>query len=174
MIWFPGRTLHLGHAGFHKKWPRLLEHHKHWRRVMGVWVWPGNQVVPSFSLQWNSDDSTKHYLTQILLAINWHYSHGGKFMHSYEDSRSPHSRALHWNQPGVRNKIRSDFFLTERYTTNETPMLQNFGPILNFMTFFDTDLWNRSNAGYDKGYSHPRLCMIQYNTVSISGHLKYI
>ena len=28
---------------------------------------------PSFSLQWKSDESTKHYLIQILFAVNWHY-----------------------------------------------------------------------------------------------------
>ena len=30
-------------------------------------------VIPSFSLQWKSDESTKHYLTQMLLAIKWRY-----------------------------------------------------------------------------------------------------
>ena len=38
----------------------------------------GNQIVPSFSLQWKSDESTKHYLTQMLLTINWHYWQAGK------------------------------------------------------------------------------------------------
>ena len=43
------------------------------QHVLGAWVWLGNQIIPSFSLQWKSDKSTKHYLTQMLLAINWHY-----------------------------------------------------------------------------------------------------
>ena len=29
--------------------------------------------VPSFSLQLKSDESTKHYLIQMLLVINWRY-----------------------------------------------------------------------------------------------------
>ena len=28
-------------------------------------------VVPLFSLQWKYDDNTKHYLIQMLFAINW-------------------------------------------------------------------------------------------------------
>jgi len=36
---------------------------------------------PPFSLQWKSDKSTKHYLTQILLGINWRYWQVGKFLH---------------------------------------------------------------------------------------------
>ena len=35
--------------------------------VLGVWVRPGNQIVLSFSLQWKPDDSSKHYLTQLML-----------------------------------------------------------------------------------------------------------
>ena len=27
-----------GHAGFHKQWPRLHEHHNHWWRVLGIRV----------------------------------------------------------------------------------------------------------------------------------------
>jgi hypothetical protein len=45
-------------------------------------------------LKGKSDESTKHYLTQILLAINWRYDKPEKFMHAYEDSRSPHASAL--------------------------------------------------------------------------------
>ena len=46
--------------------------------VHSVRVRPGNQIVPSFSVQWKSYESTKHYLTQILLAINWRYWQAGK------------------------------------------------------------------------------------------------
>jgi hypothetical protein len=35
-------------------------------------------VVPSFSLQWKSDESTKHYITQMLHTINWRYWQVGK------------------------------------------------------------------------------------------------
>ena len=30
------------------------------------------------SLQWKSDESTKHYLAQMLLAVNWRYWQAGK------------------------------------------------------------------------------------------------
>ena len=33
---------------------------------------------PSFSSQWKSDESNKHYLTEMLLAINWLYWQAGK------------------------------------------------------------------------------------------------
>ena len=48
------------------------------QHVLGVWIKLRNKIVPSFSLQWKSDESTKHYLTQMLLAINWRYSQAGK------------------------------------------------------------------------------------------------
>ena len=35
-------------------------------------------LIPSFSLQWNSDESTKHSLTQMLLVINWRYWKAGQ------------------------------------------------------------------------------------------------
>ena len=38
-------------------------------------------VVPSFSLQWKSDESTEHYLTQTLLNINWRYCQAGENSH---------------------------------------------------------------------------------------------
>ena len=43
-----------------------------------VWTKCAASVVLSFSLQWKSDKSTKHYLTQMLLAINWCYWQMGK------------------------------------------------------------------------------------------------
>ena len=56
--------------------------------VLCVRVRPGNLIVPSFSFQWKSDESTKHYLTQILLAINWRYWQAGKkFTHAYQGSK---------------------------------------------------------------------------------------
>jgi hypothetical protein len=48
-------------------------------------VWLGGSaapVVPSFSLQWKYDESTKHYITQMLLAINWYYWHTGENFHA--------------------------------------------------------------------------------------------
>ena len=40
------------------------------QNVLGVRVRPGNQIVPSFSLKRMADESTKDYLTQMLLVIN--------------------------------------------------------------------------------------------------------
>ena len=65
------------------------------QHVLGLRVQPGNQIVPSFSLQWKSNKSTKHYLTPMLLAINWHYWQEGKNPHVYEGSRSSHISTLH-------------------------------------------------------------------------------
>ena len=48
------------------------------QHVLSVWIQPKNQIVPPFSLQWISNESTKHYLIQMLLAINWCYWQVGK------------------------------------------------------------------------------------------------
>jgi hypothetical protein len=42
------------------------------QHVLGVRVRPWNQIVP-FSLQWKSNESTKHQFTKMLLVINWRY-----------------------------------------------------------------------------------------------------
>ena len=42
------------------------------------WMKCAAPVVPSFSLQWKSDESTQHYLTQMSLTINWRYWQAGK------------------------------------------------------------------------------------------------
>ena len=72
-IWFPGRTRTSDYC-VHEVGVTVygVQHVPH------VQVWPENQIVPSFSLQWKSDESTKHYLTQMLLAINWRYLQAGK------------------------------------------------------------------------------------------------
>ena len=82
-----------------------------WFFVTKVWIKSAAPVVPSFSMQWKSDESTKHYITQILLAINWCYWQAWKiFTHAY---------VFHWNPPGFRKKEKSGTFLTE-YTTITT------------------------------------------------------
>ena len=43
----------------------------------------------SFSLQWKSDESTKHYLTQMLVVTNRRYDRWEKFTYAYEGPRSP-------------------------------------------------------------------------------------
>ena len=54
-----------------------------WSRGHCLWSsacpgYTGTTQNPSFSLQRKSDESTKHYLTQMLLAINWCYWQVGK------------------------------------------------------------------------------------------------
>ena len=51
--------------------------------VQHVLVRPGNQTVPSFSLRWKSDETIKHYPTQMLLAINWRYWQAEKYSHMH-------------------------------------------------------------------------------------------
>ena len=72
------------------------------------WVYRYNPETKSFQhffLQWKSDETTKHYLTQMLLGINWHYWQAGKkCMHAYEGSRSAHASRLHWNPSGFRKR----------------------------------------------------------------------
>ena len=58
---------------------------------------------PSFSLQWKSDESTKHYLTQMLLATNWRYWKAGKNSRMRMEVQSRlKASALHWNLLGFR------------------------------------------------------------------------
>ena len=85
--------LHLGNTGLHKQWHQLNEHHNHWWKTLSVRVRPGNQIVPSFSLQLKSDESTKNFLTQMLLAINWRYWQREKITLACEVSRSSHASA---------------------------------------------------------------------------------
>ena len=47
-------------------------------RQKKVWIKCVAPVVPWFPLQYKSDESNKHYLTKILIAINWRYWHAGK------------------------------------------------------------------------------------------------
>ena len=68
---YPGLS---GHAGLHKQWHRLHEHHNHWWWVLSVRVQPGIHPFPyNENLTW-----AQHYLTQMVLAINWCYWQLGK------------------------------------------------------------------------------------------------
>ena len=54
-----------------------------WSRGHCFWsqacpVCTGTTRNPSFSLQWKSDESTKHHLTEMLIVINWRYWQAGK------------------------------------------------------------------------------------------------
>ena len=107
-IWFLVISVHPGYAELQKQWPdfinSIINCDNSW--VYGYDLWPGNQIVPSFSLQWKSDKSTKHFLTQMLLAINWCcWQAGNKFMHVYEGSRSPHVSMLHWKRGYFSNRV---------------------------------------------------------------------
>ena len=77
-IWFPGRTLK---PRTRQQWLWCSWNWGHclWsQHVLNVRVQPRNQIIQSFSLQWKSDETTRHYLTQMLLAINWGYWEAGK------------------------------------------------------------------------------------------------
>ena len=68
------------------------------------WVYGYDPETKSFRrVPYNeTDESTKHYLTQMLLtdAIN----RREKSTHAYEVSRSPHASALHWNPLSFRKE----------------------------------------------------------------------
>ena len=70
-------------------------------------VWCSSCSVIFFTVKIHK--STKNYLTQMLLAINWRYWQvGKKFTYVYEGSRSPYASIFHWNPPGSckkKNKI---------------------------------------------------------------------
>ena len=65
-------------------------------------------------LKWKSDESTKHYLTQMLLAINWRYWQAEKIDECVQRFKvaSGKRAALEFTRFS-RNKIKSDTFLTE-------------------------------------------------------------
>ena len=76
------------------------------QHVLDVWIWPRNQRVPSFSLQWKSDENkiphsntACHQLTLL--------TGGKKFTHAYGGSRTPHACMLLWNPPDFhKRKVR--------------------------------------------------------------------
>ena len=71
----------------------------------------------SFSLQWKSDESTKHYLIQMLFAINWCYWQAGKNSHIHMKGQGHLKQAcfIEIHQVFREKKIGSDIFLTEYY-----------------------------------------------------------
>ena len=54
-----------------------LEQHT-WFRLFWQKIKCAALVVPSFYLQWKSNENNKHHVIQMLLAINWCYSQVGK------------------------------------------------------------------------------------------------
>ena len=60
----------------------------------------GTTQNTSFSSQLKSDESTKHYLTQMLLVI--------KFTHVYGGSRLSHASTIHWNPPSFLQKRKKE------------------------------------------------------------------
>jgi hypothetical protein len=69
-IWIPGQTCNPGLVTSDYGVPEVWVTMCGVLHVLDVWVRPGNQIVPLFSLQQKFVKSTKHYLTQMLLAIN--------------------------------------------------------------------------------------------------------
>ena len=100
-------------------------------RQKKVWTKCTAPVVPSFSLQWKFDESTKHYLSKMLLAINWVYWQAReKFLYAYESSWWSHARVglLHWNPSGFHKRSKVGYFsnrvvldLTERNANHIIP-----------------------------------------------------
>ena len=116
---------------------RSLKKPRVWFFDEKVWIKCAAPVVPSFSLQWKSDESTEHYLTQMLLAINWrNWQAGKKFMYAYDGSRSPHACALHWNPPGFRKKNRYGNCFSSRLVSTR-----------DFITYYQDHLTNSMAYG---------------------------
>ena len=72
-------------------------------------------VVLSSSLEWKSDKSTKHYINQMLLAINWHYWQAGKDSHMHMEVQGCLMQACFIEIQHVFEKKKLDTFLTEWY-----------------------------------------------------------
>ena len=113
----------------HKQWPRLYS-------LVTSPVCTGTTRKPSISLQWKPDESTKHYLTQMLPAINWLYWQAGKFTLAYEGSKWLHVNTLHWIPPGFRKNKRFDTFLTEGYGIFLPLILRGIWTTTDFLLFF--------------------------------------
>ena len=69
------------------------------------WVYD-TTLNQSLSLQWKSDESIKHYLTQMLLIINWRYGKNSR-MHMKIQGRLMHVRFNEIHQVSAKkNKVR--------------------------------------------------------------------
>ena len=118
VIWFPGciRTPRTRYQWLWCSWGRA---HCLWSPTCPGCIcmtWKSNCFII-----FSPDESTKHYLTQMLLVINWRYWQAGKkFMHVYEYSRSLHASALHWNPLGFHEKKHM-----VRYFSNRVVWMQN-------------------------------------------------
>ena len=98
--------------------------------------WSMNQVggmswrifVPPFSLRWKSDESTKHYLTQMLLAVNWRNWQEEKDprMRMRVQGRLMQARFIEIRKDFAKNE-RSDTFLIDRYVRS---WLASSGPMV--------------------------------------------
>ena len=100
----------------------LVFHQKSLNEVQRMW-W--SIVVPS--LRWKYDERTKHYLTQMLLAINWRYwqegKHSRKHMKVQGGFMQVHFIEIH--QVFVKKKGGGqDTFLKEWYVTLSSPKVK--------------------------------------------------
>jgi hypothetical protein len=99
----------------HKLWPRLRATSGCSPNLRGHWK---ESYFRQERTLWKFDESTTHYVTQMLLAnrqtllTSWK-----KFTHAYQGSRSSHASALHWNPPGFWKKKQLNAFLTA-YTSH--------------------------------------------------------
>ena len=73
------QTLVIRQSPFSPKISRFLQNK--------VWIKCAAPVVPSFSFQWKSDESFKHYLTQMLQHQHNYWQAGKKFKNAYEGWR---------------------------------------------------------------------------------------
>ena len=85
---------------------------QHYRYVCFSFTARRSDIFQTDLVQCKCDENTKHYLTQMLIAINWRYWEAGK--QACEGSKSTRASTLHWHSPGFRIK-RSGTFLAEGY-----------------------------------------------------------
>ena len=88
-----------------------------------VWIKCWSIVVPSFSLQLKSDESIKHYLTQMLLAINWRYWQAAKIHVCVWMFKVVSCKRASLKSTRFPQRIRSDTFLTEWHDGNKWMLL---------------------------------------------------
>ena len=129
------------------------------------WIKCAAPVVPLFFLQWKSDERTKHYLTLMLLAINWRYWQEGinsrmrmkverrliqeRFFEIHKDfakqrsdtflqsSTSDEGRRGGWSKAQVLNK-RSGWWPKKTLVTSTRKAIQPF------LCIFYRNIWNRN------------------------------
>ena len=129
--------IHSRHAGLHKQWPRLHEHHNHWWRVLSVRVRPGNKSFRHFAYNENptralNTTSLKCCLPSTDAIDRREKIHACVLMFKVVSCTRASLKSINYSQ-----KKRSDTFLTEKYIICPTMVA---GQI------------------YCKRFAHPSLC----------------